>query len=291
MSSFEHVRFDPPAGGYIHITSQVTDKIAVITLNRPKSVNVQSTAMLEELDHAIDAAMGDREVNVVVLCGAGKHFSAGHDIGSDEEMAHRENFPLEEGVRGQFNRQWRLYLDNHLRWRNAPKPMICAIHGYVIYGGWQMASVCDVIFAAEDTMLLGSAFQYFSIPYDIHPRKAKEILFQSRFISAAEACDLGFVNRVVPNDQLMDEVMAYARDVAANDPFDMRMTKLAINNAQDAQGFSAHIQASNATYITRRTAQMDPDYAIPRPMDTGVKRMPMVEVAMERFRRMNPDKA
>jgi enoyl-CoA hydratase len=199
---------------------------------------VQSTRMLEELDHAIDAAGADRGVRVICLFGAGKHFSAGHDLGSAEEKAHREKYPLEEGARGFFDRTWRLYVDMHLRWRNVPKPMICAVQGYCIFGGWMVASTADIIFAADDALFLGSAFQYFSIPYDIHPRMAKELLFQSRFINAQQARELGLVNRVIAPDRLVEETLEYAADVAGNDPFDLRTTKLAINQALDAQGFT-----------------------------------------------------
>jgi enoyl-CoA hydratase len=83
----------------------------------------------------------------------------------------------------------------------------------------------------------------------------------------------------------MEETLAYAADVAANDPFDMRMTKLAINQALDAQGFSEHIVSAHSTYINRRLGQLDPGYALANPRDAGVKRMPMVQVAMERYKR------
>jgi hypothetical protein len=90
---------------------------------------------------------------------------------------------------------------------------------------------------------------------------------------------------VVPREKLMEETLAYAADVAANDPFDMRTTKLAINQALDAQGFTSHIVSSHSTYITRRLGQLDPGYALANPRDSGVKRMPMVQVALERYNR------
>lgn len=281
MSSYQHVKY---AGQeYQFIGYQVRDKVASITLNRPEQVNVQSTAMLEELDHAIDAAGADHEVRVICLFGAGKHFSAGHDLGSAEELTHRERFPIEDGMRGLFERNWRLHMDMHLRWRNVPKPMICAVQGYCIFGGWMVASTADIIFAAEDALFLGSAFQYFSIPYDIHPRMAKELLFQSRFIDAWQAKELGLVNRVMEPDRLQDETLAYAADVASNDPFDLRTTKLAINQAQDAQGFTSHIHNAFSTYMVRRSGSMDPAYVLPKP--AGGKRQPLVQVALERYRR------
>lgn len=285
MTGYQHIKYATKPSAYRHVKYEVADRIARITLNRPAQANVQSTILLEELDHAIDAAGADKNVHVIVLSGEGKNWSAGHDLGTPEEMEHRKDYPIEDGTRGIFERSWRLYVDMHLRWRNVAKPVICAVHGYCIFGGWMVASTADIIFASEDALFLGSAFQYFSIPYDIHHRKAKEFLFQSKFIDAQQAKEMGLVNRVVPREKLMEEVMAYAADVAQNDPFDMRTTKLAINQALDAQGFTAHIMAAHSTYITRRMGSMDPGYAVANPRDSGKKRMPMVQVAMERYQR------
>lgn len=281
MSSYQHIKYAKQA--YTHIRYEVKDKIARITLNRPEAVNVQSTMMLEELDHAIDTAGADHDVRVICLFGAGKHFSAGHDLGTAEEKAHREKFPLEEGTRGFFERTWRLHMDMHLRWRNVPKPMICAVQGYCIFGGWMVASTADIIFAAEDALFLASAFQYFSVPYDIHPRIAKELLFQSRFINANQAKEYGLVNRVIPCDRLMEETLEYAADVAANDPFDLRTTKVAINQALDAQGFTSHIHNAHSTYMARRMGSFDPGYSLPKAREG--KRQPLVEVALNHYRR------
>jgi len=283
MPSYQHIKYATQK--YKHIRYEVADKIARVILNRPQQLNVQSTILLEEVDHAIAQAGADRKVNVIVLSGEGRSFSAGHDLGTAEEMEHRKEYPIEEGVRGIFERSWRLYVDMHLRWRNIAKPMICAVQGHCIFGGWMVASTADIIFAADDALFLGAAFQYFSIPYDIHPRKAKELLFQSKFIDAEQAMELGLVNRVVPREKLIEETMAYAADVARNDPFDMRTTKLAINQALDAQGFTAHIMASHSTYIARRLGSFDPGYAVANPRDKGVKRMPMVQVALERYKK------
>lgn len=281
MSSYQHIKYAQQE--YQHILYEVKDKIARITLNRPASVNVQSTILLEELDHAIDAAGADRGVRVICLFGAGKSFSAGHDLGSAEEKAHREKFPLEEGTRGFFERTWRLYVDMHLRWRNVPKPMICAVQGYCIFGGWMVASTADIIFAAEDAKFLCSPFQYFSVPYDIHPRIVKELLFQGRFIDAHQAKEYGFVNRVVAPENLVAETLEYAADVAKNDPFDLRTAKLAVNQALDAQGFSAHIVNAHSTYMARRMGSFDPGYVLPNAR--GGKRMPMVQVALDHYER------
>jgi enoyl-CoA hydratase len=281
MSTYQHIKYENQ--DFKHILYEVKDRIARITLNRPEQVNVQSTIMLEEIDHAMDRAAGDPGVRVVCVFGAGKHFSAGHDLGSAEEKAHREKFPLEEGSRGFFERTWRLYVDMHLRWRNLPKPVICAVQGYCIFGGWMVASTADIIFAADDARFLCSAFQYFSVPYDIHPRIAKELLFQSRFIDGHQAKEYGLVNRVVTRERLVDETLEYAADVAQNDPFDLRTTKLAVNQAQDAMGFTAHIVNAHSTYMVRRMGSFDPGYVLPNP--DGAKRKPMVKVALDNYER------
>ena len=267
---------------YTTILYEIDDRIARITLNRPRYRNVQSTELLTELDHAILRAGDDRDVRVIVLTGAGDHFSAGHDLGTPDEMAHREKFPIEEGIRGFYDRTWRLYVDMHLRWRNVQKPMLAAVQGYCIFGGWMVASTADIVFAAPDALFLASLFQYFSIPWDIHPRKVKELLFRGQFVDGAEAKELGLVNRVVPKERLLEETLAYARDVAQNDPYDLRMIKLAVNQAQDVQGFTSYIQSTHSMYSLIRAGERNPGYAIERP--TG-RRRPMVQVALDRYRR------
>jgi enoyl-CoA hydratase len=267
---------------YQTILYNTDDGIAHVTLNRPRYRNVQSTLLLRELDDAILQAGDDRNVRVIVLTGAGDHFSAGHDLGTPDEQAWREKYPFGEGIRGNYDRTWRLYIDMHLRWRNVQKPMIAAVQGYCIFGGWMVASTADIVFAAPDAMFLASLFQYFSVPWDIHPRKAKELLFRSQFVDGAEARELGLVNRVVPKERLMDETLTYARDVARNDPFDLRMIKLAVNNAQDVQGFTSYIQSTHSMYSLIRAAERDPGYAVKAP--TG-RRRPLVQVALDRYRK------
>ena len=167
-----------------------------------------------------------------------------------------------------------------MRWREVPKPTIAAVQGYCIFGGWIIASAMDIIYAAEDAMFLGSNFQYFSVPWDIHPRKAKEMLFESRFIDGAEALELGLVNRVVPAQDLESAVLEYAERIAKNDPFQLRMIKLAVNHMQDTQGFHAHMTAAHLMHITSAQGERDPDFALRVPEG---KRRPMVERAFEHY--------
>ncbi len=177
---------------YRQIRYEQEGRVARLVLNRPKYRNAQSRILIEELDDAYARAGKDESVGAIVLMGEGDHFSAGHDLGTPDELADREERPIGEGLRSRYRRSWDMNIDPTLRWRNIPKPTIAAVHGYCIFAGWIIASASDVVFAAEDAMFLPTNFQYFSVPWDLHVRKAKEILFESRFIDAHEAEELGF---------------------------------------------------------------------------------------------------
>lgn len=267
---------------YKHIRYEVSDKIARITANRPKYRNAQSTVMMTEMDDAFEKANFDPDVRVIAMFGEGDHFSAGHDLGTPEETEYRKTeYLIEEGVRGRYNHTREQFVDKTLRWRNVQKPTIAAVQGYCIFGGWIIASAMDIIFAAEDAMFLPTNFQYFSVPWDIHPRKVKEIIFEGRFIDAEEALKLGLVNRIVTREQLDAEVMEYAAKVAKNDPFQLRMMKMAVNGMQDAQGFNQHITSAHAMFLLSSQGEKDPDFAVDVPEG---KRRPMVQRAMDNYK-------
>ena len=268
--------------GYTQIRYEQEGRVARLILDRPQYRNAQSRVLVEELDDAYRRAAEDDGVGVIVLMGEGDHFSAGHDLGTPQELADRKARPYPEGLRGRYRRSWDLNIETTLRWRSIPKPTVAAVQGYCIFAGWIIASASDVIFAADDAMFLPTNFQYFSVPWDLHPRKAKAILYESRFIGASEAEALGFVWRVVPRARLHDEAMAYASRVAENDPFQLRMIKLAINQVQDAQGFTQHIYGAHALHMLSSIGEADPGYALERPEG---RRRPMVQRAFDNFRR------
>lgn len=233
---------------------------ALVTLNRARFRNAQSYDLLDRLDEALGRAMSDDAVRVVVVTGAGEHFSSGHDLGTAEQRQRLERLglvldgKLEQGL--PYYDTFRHYnLDLTLKWRNLPKPTIAMVRGYCIFGGWMIATAMDLIFAATDARFLGSQFEYFSVPWDIHPRKAKELLFESRFVGAREAHELGFVNRVYEPAELEEQTLAYAERVAENDPTVLRLQKLAVNKAQDQQGYSLGIEAAFADYLVTAQAR------------------------------------
>ena len=121
-----------------------------ITVNRPEVLNAQSRLMREEFDDALAVAAEDDSVRVVIVAGAGKHFSSGHDLGSPQELADQEQRPYSPGVPGSYKRNWDLNVANTLRWRDFPKPTIAQVQGYCIMGGLILATACDLIVASDD---------------------------------------------------------------------------------------------------------------------------------------------
>jgi enoyl-CoA hydratase len=227
-----------------------------ITTNRPEVLNAQSRILLEELDHAFAAAVDDDKVRVIILAGAGKHFSAGHDLGSPQEMEDQKKTPLEPGFKGEYRRIFERFFENTVRWRDLPKPTIAQVQGYCIMGGMMIASACDLIIASDDALFAdravkwgGAHVQYFSMPWDLGPRKAKEYLFTGDFITAAQAEKAGLVNRVVPRAELESETMALAQRIAERDPFALKFAKASVNEMQNAQGWRAAMEGAFKNYM------------------------------------------
>ena len=226
------------------ILYEVTGKVAVITLNRPQVANAQTMGLLDELDAAWTRAAADDDVRVIVLRGNGRHFSSGHDLKSG--LATPEKITLE----WIYKLEARKYLEYSLRWRNVPKPSIAAVQGKCIAGGLLLAWPCDLIVAAENAefsdpvVFMGiGGVEYHGHTWELGPRKAKEILFTGRAVTAREAEQTGMVNRVVPLDRLTDETMELASQISRMDPFALRQAKRAVNQTLDIQGFYAAIQS------------------------------------------------
>jgi len=222
--------------------------IATIRLNRPEYRNAQSYQLLQEVDDAFTLAENDDDVRVVIVRGSGGTFSAGHDLGTPDVAAERAARDQEPGLR-RYNQFKKYNLDVLLHWRNLPKPTIAMVEGYCIYAGWMLAAAMDIVYAADDALFLAGFVEYMSIPWDIGVKRAKELCFESRFISAAEAAQYGFVNHVLPQADLERETYAYAHRVAENNPVSVRFAKVQMNKAQDLQGYSNALEDGLGDYL------------------------------------------
>jgi enoyl-CoA hydratase len=269
---------------YEHIIYQ-PGPVARIILNRPQYRNAQSQQMIWEMDDAFRRAGTDRNVMVVVLSGAGECFSAGHDLGTPDDLEFRAQRNLPPERLAGYIEQREIYIEATLRWRNAPKATIAMVHGYCIFGGWIFAAAMDLVFAAEDALFLPSNLQYFTAPWDIGPKKAKEILYEGRFLTAQEARDLGFVNRIYPAADLERETLAYAERVAERGPMGPRMTKFMVNNMMDTMGYTSTVEANYQTYAFSGITGPLPTT---RPAERGRRQLGGVAWALSLLRRGIP---
>ena len=228
--------------------------VARVILNRPAVLNAQNLLMLRELNDALHRASYDSEVRVIVLSANGRAFSAGHDV---KEMNTPE---WEKGRNSQevwraFERTRVTYAENHLAWRNIPKPTLALVHGKVKIGGLMLMWPCDLIVCSEDAEFLDHSVamgvggaEFFAHPWEMGIRKAKEFLFTADWIKAAEAHRLGMVNHVVPRAELESFGLAMAERIAQKPLFALKLVKQAINAAQDAQGRVGAMQTSFALH-------------------------------------------
>ncbi|MCL4714355.1 MAG: enoyl-CoA hydratase [Hyphomonadaceae bacterium] len=230
-------------------------KVARIVMNRPKRGNAQGITMTYDLDNAFKRACHDDDINVIILAGAGDHWSAGHDLsGEGPDLPSREQTVglwggsyQGKGWAGFYAREKEIYLEISERWRNAPKPTIAEIQGSVISGGMILAWTCDLIVCAEDARFrdataaeMGIAgVEFWQHFHEMSARQAKEWLMTGDWLTAQEAQRRGMVNRVVPREELSARTLELAQTIAAKNPLTMKLVKQAVNFAQDASGRKA----------------------------------------------------
>ncbi len=240
---------------------EAADGIATVTMNRPKYHNVQNGRMTYELDAAFKRAVADDNIKVIVLKGAGKHFSAGHDIGtpgrdindSQDRVTMWYDHANKEGGEFLYVREAEAYLGMCRRWRDIPKPTIAAVQGACIAGGLMLAWVCDLIIATDDAFFSDPVVrmgipgvEYFAHPFELNPRIAKEFLFTGDRMSAERAYQMGMVNQVSTRERLAADVMALAEKVAAQPRLGLALTKQVINHIEDLQGKRTGMDAAFA---------------------------------------------
>lgn len=237
---------------------------ALVTMNRPRYRNAQNARMTYALDAAFVRAVADDEVKVIVLAGAGPHFSAGHDIGTPGRDIHQPfqrvatcswDHSEKPGAENFFVREQELYLGMCRRWREIPKPTIAMVQGACVAGGLMLAWTCDLIFAAEDAFFADPVVkmgipgvEYFAHAHVMSPRLAKEFLFLGERIGAQRAAAIGMVNRVFPVDALERETMAVAARIAEMPRFALALTKKAVNQAEDRMGLRDTMDATFALH-------------------------------------------
>lgn len=234
-----------------YVTYRVESNVAWVMLNRPQYSNAQNYRLLTQLDDAFRRAVEDDDVKVIVLGGEGKHFTAGHDIGTPEKDSHmeRERVHLWPNhlTRGGAERQYVLEQDAYLglcrRWQDIPKPTIAMVQGACIAGGLMLAWVCDLIIASDDAFfqdptvrMAQPGVEYFAHAFELPPRVAKELLYLGRRMPAQRAYQFGMVNEIFPRETLREEVAKIAAEIAERNSFGLTLTKQAVNFVEDLRG-------------------------------------------------------
>ncbi|QTA80442.1 Short-chain-enoyl-CoA hydratase [Desulfonema limicola] len=213
---------------YENIIFETQDKIAKITFNRPKALNALNADLLDEFSNALDKIAGDEDIRVLVLTGAGeKSFVAGADI---TELAAFN--ALQAKVFAQKGQNIISKL------QSLSIPVIAAVNGFALGGGSEMALACDFIYASENAMFglpeitLGIIPGFGGtqrLPRLIGANMAKEMIFTGKMLPAAEAREIGIVNKVVALENLMADVMKTAKSIAAKGKVSLRAAKQAVN--------------------------------------------------------------
>ena len=220
---------------YSDILFQIYDGIAKITINRPEVYNAFRPQTNFEMLDAMQYCRDNKEVKVIVLTGAGdKAFCSGGD----------QNYKSRGGYRDSDGTPRLNVLDMHKAIRSITKPVIAMVNGYAIGGGNVLQVVCDLTIASENAIFgqtgpkVGSFDAGFGSSYlarCVGQKKAREIWFLCRQYSAAEALEMGMVNKVVPLDRLEDEVVDWCKTIMKRSPFAIRMIKRALNAELDGQ--------------------------------------------------------
>ncbi|MCP4226596.1 MAG: enoyl-CoA hydratase [Actinomycetia bacterium] len=237
------VRYDLPSDG-----------VARITLARAETANAQDYLMLSELNEAFDEAARDEQVRVIVLAADGRHFSSGHDLRDTTDIDDLPTVGTQchfqaDGAEGYMAREAEMYVGLCWRWRNIPKPTIAQVQGKVIAGGLMLVWPMDLIICSDDATFSDpvvafgvNGHEYFTHPYEVGARLAKEMLFTGRAITAEEAKAHGMVTKVVPRDELEAATLEMAAHIAKRPMIGLTLAKQSVNNTLDATGTYTAIQ-------------------------------------------------
>jgi naphthoate synthase len=222
--------------------------IAKITINRPQVRNAFRPQTVTEMSRAFADARDDAEIGVVILTGAGKDAFCS---GGDQKVRGKGGYVGSDGI-PRLN-----VLDLQRQIRTLPKPVIAMVAGYAIGGGHVLHMMCDLTIAADNARFgqtgprVGSFDGGYGAAYMariVGQKKAREIWFLCRQYDAAQALEMGLVNRVVPYERLEEETIGWCREILQNSPMALRCLKAALNADCDGQAGLQEL-AGNATLL------------------------------------------
>jgi len=200
-----------------NVVLEVRESAAIVRLNRPERMNAFTFKMVAEIRQAVDRAATDENAVAIIITGTGRAFSAGLDTADLAKSASgtaESSTPPPDDLPALFSYLLRI-----------PKPVIAAVNGVAAGGGFVLAMMSDLRFAAESASfttvfskrgLIAEHGTSYLLPRLVGTSRALDLLWSSRRFDAAEAFRIGFVDRVVPDNRLLEETCSYVRDLAAN---------------------------------------------------------------------------
>lgn len=224
---------------YSNLSLTKDGNVVILAINRPNAMNALNTELLLELDVALEDLNKDSEVFVIILTGEGKAFVAGADISEMKDMTPEEARSF--GMLGS-----KVFRKLELM----GKPVIAAVNGYALGGGCELAISCDIIIAGEKAKFgqpevgLGITPGFAGtqrLSRIVGAKKAKELILTGGMIGAEEAEKIGLVNRVVPQEGLMEAAMEMAKTITSKGQIAVRYAKTAIN-----RGIETDMDTGNA---------------------------------------------
>lgn len=225
---------------YEFVSTERQGPILIVTMNRPEVHNAMHAPMHHEMSRVWDEYAADQDLWVAVLTGAGeKAFSAGNDLKYTAQGG--KGTPPPTGFAGLSTRF------------DLEKPIVGAVNGFAMGGGFETALCCDILLAADSATfalpevkvgLFAAAGGVQRLSRQIGRKAAVEMMLTGRHVGAAEGKELGFVNAVVPRDKLMEAAMEKARELCAVSPSSIRATKRILNGMDELERLEAALEQS-----------------------------------------------
>jgi enoyl-CoA hydratase len=247
---------------------ELEEGIGILTLNRPERLNALNFEMIEELHDLLSELEWNIDLRVLILTGEGRAFCSGTDLKESllfesvdklpEKYSNLKYLNVDDEAKRKMYGQKRI-AEVMIRLRRINQPVIAAVKGPATGGGFALAMASDIRIAGESARF-NNAFinigmsgtdvgsSYF-LPRLIGLSRAAEILYTGRFVDAQEAERIGFVSRVVPDDQLLEAALDLAREMLKKSPLGLRLTKEAINQNIDASSLEAAIYLENRNQV------------------------------------------
>ena len=236
---------------YENILIETDNKVALITINRPKSLNALNASVITELSNAVKHFAQDKDVRAIIITGSGeKSFVAGADIKEFSDFGKEQAEALAKN--GQ-----EILFDTI---ENLSKPVIAAINGFALGGGLELAMACHIRYASENAKLglpevtLGLIPGYGGtqrLPKLVGKGLANEMIFSAKMISAKKAQEIGLVNEVFPSEELIEKTKELAHLISRNSPEAISKAIKAINLSDTENGFEIEIRSFGELFETK----------------------------------------